>query len=72
MQHMYCSGLVRQDQRYWFAFHTLLKMQVLILDEISMISAEMFHQLEHYARIIRGVEKPFGGVQLILSGDYYQ
>ena len=46
--------------------------QVLILDEVSMISAEMFHQLEHHVRIIRGVDKPFGGVQLVLSGDYYQ
>ncbi|KAA6419235.1 MAG: DNA repair and recombination PIF1 [Trebouxia sp. A1-2] len=48
------------------------KMKVLICDEISMISAEMFHQLEHHARMIRGVEKPFGGVQLVLSGDYFQ
>ena len=46
--------------------------QVLILDEISMVSAEMFHQLEHHARMIRGREEPFGGVQLVLSGDYFQ
>ncbi|KAL3131052.1 hypothetical protein ABBQ38_15563 [Trebouxia sp. C0009 RCD-2024] len=48
------------------------KMKVLIIDEISMISAEMFHQLEHHARMIRGVQEPFGGVQLVLSGDYFQ
>ena len=47
-------------------------LQVLIVDEISMVSAEMFHQLEHHARLIRGVDKPFGGVQLVLSGDYFQ
>lgn len=47
-------------------------MQVLIIDEISMISAELFHQLEHHARMIRGVQEPFGGVQLVLSGDYFQ
>lgn len=46
--------------------------QVLIIDEISMISAELFHQLEHHARMIRGVQEPFGGVQLVLSGDYFQ
>lgn len=50
----------------------LAVVQVLICDEISMVSAEMFHQLEHHARMIRGVEKPFGGVQLVLSGDYFQ
>lgn len=47
-------------------------LQVLIIDEISMISAELFHQLEHHARVIRGVQEPFGGVQLVLSGDYFQ
>ena len=54
------------------AWSGALSLQVLILDEVSMISAEMFHQLEHHVRIIRGVDKPFGGVQLVLSGDYFQ
>ena len=56
------------------ASHTaaLGHVQVLIIDEISMISAEMFHQLEHHARMIRGMQQPFGGVQLVLSGDYFQ
>lgn len=47
-------------------------LQVLIIDEISMVSAELFHQLEHHARMIRGVQEPFGGVQIVLSGDYFQ
>ena len=47
-------------------------MQVLIIDEISMISGELFHQLEAHMRKLRANDEPFGGVQLILSGDFFQ
>lgn len=50
----------------------LIATQVLILDEISMISAEMFNALEQMARDLRGSELPFGGIQLILAGDFFQ
>ena len=46
--------------------------QVLILDEISMISAEMFNALEQMARDLRASLNPFGGIQLILAGDFFQ
>jgi ATP-dependent DNA helicase PIF1 len=47
-------------------------LQVLIIDEISMISPELFDKLENIARIIRNNTSPFGGIQLILSGDFCQ
>jgi len=47
-------------------------MQVLIIDEISMISGEFFNELEVMARQLMGTPAPFGGVQLVLSGDYFQ
>lgn len=46
--------------------------QVLILDEISMVSAEFFAQIEQAMRKIRFSDKPFGGIQLVLCGDYFQ
>ena len=46
--------------------------QVLIIDEVSMISAELFHLLEVHMRQLRHNDQPFGGVQLILAGDYFQ
>jgi len=51
---------------------TCLDAQVLIIDEISMVSGEMFNELEVMARRIMGNPAPFGGVQLVLSGDYFQ
>ncbi|TFY70120.1 hypothetical protein EVJ58_g64 [Rhodofomes roseus] len=46
--------------------------RVLIVDEISMIDGMLFDKLEFIARYIRRNPQPFGGIQLILSGDFYQ
>ena len=48
------------------------ELEILIIDEISMLSPILFDKLEHLARIIRKNCKPFGGIQLILSGDFFQ
>ena len=48
------------------------ELEVLIIDEISMLSPDLFDKLEYVARRIRHNEAPFGGIQLILSGDYCQ
>ena len=42
--------------------------KVLIIDEISMIDAQLFDKLEQIARRLRGnSDKPFGGIQLLVS-----
>lgn len=46
--------------------------QVLVIDEVSMVSARFFDELEAIARAIRDSDSPFGGIQLILSGDFFQ
>ncbi|GLB36503.1 putative DNA-dependent ATPase and 5'-3' DNA helicase required for the maintenance of both mitochondrial and nuclear genome stability [Lyophyllum shimeji] len=46
--------------------------QVLIIDEISMMDAMLFDKLEYIAREVRDCQEPFGGIQLALSGDFYQ
>ena len=48
------------------------KIQILIIDEISMLSDELFNKLEEIARIIKQSTKPFGGIQIVMSGDFYQ
>ena len=45
---------------------------VLIIDEISMMDADIFDKLEILAKRIRKNESPFGGIQIILSGDFLQ
>lgn len=46
--------------------------KVLIIDEISMITGELFDKLEYIARSIKGNSQPFGGIQLLLVGDLLQ
>ncbi|KDO25955.1 hypothetical protein SPRG_20614 [Saprolegnia parasitica CBS 223.65] len=46
--------------------------QILIVDEISMLDGDLFELLEGVARKIRKSQAFFGGIQLILSGDFYQ
>ncbi|OCF40183.1 hypothetical protein I317_06007 [Kwoniella heveanensis CBS 569] len=44
----------------------------LVIDEISMIDATLFDKLESIARKVRRDDRPFGGLQLIISGDFFQ
>lgn len=58
--------------------HDVVRLDVLIIDEISMVSAEMFDLLDAICRLERGRKsaklsaKPFGGLQLLIFGDFYQ
>jgi ATP-dependent DNA helicase PIF1 len=46
--------------------------KVLIIDEISMMNPDTFDLLNNLAKRIRKSDAPFGGIQLILSGDFCQ
>jgi ATP-dependent exoDNAse (exonuclease V) alpha subunit len=48
------------------------ELDILIIDEVSMLSPVLFDKIEHLARVIRKNENPFGGIQLILSADFFQ
>ena len=37
-----------------------------------MLSDELFNKLEEIGRIIKQSTKPFGGIQIVMSGDFYQ
>jgi ATP-dependent DNA helicase PIF1 len=47
-------------------------MEVLIIDEISMVRADMLDNIDYFLRINREDPRPFGGVQLIFFGDLFQ
>jgi ATP-dependent DNA helicase PIF1 len=45
----------------------------LIIDEISMMSDELFEKISELGKLLRfNNEKPFGGIQVICLGDFYQ
>ena len=46
--------------------------RVLIIDEVSMMSKKMLVILEDLGRYFQKQLKPFGGIQVIFCGDFYQ
>jgi ATP-dependent DNA helicase PIF1 len=46
--------------------------KVLIIDEISMLSTNMLDMVDLVCREIKQNEEPFGGIQIILVGDFFQ
>lgn len=46
--------------------------KVLIIDEISMLSANTLSMVDVVCRTLRGSPEPFGGLQVILVGDFFQ
>jgi ATP-dependent DNA helicase PIF1 len=45
---------------------------ILIIDEVSMMSKKLFELLDAVGKSVRRNVKPFGGIQLLFSGDFYQ
>ncbi len=45
---------------------------VLIIDEISMLDADRFDLVDRVARFAKSSFEPFGGMQVVLSGDFFQ
>lgn len=51
---------------------TITKTDVLIIDEISMLHDFRLDLVDQVARKVRSEDKPFGGLQIILCGDFFQ
>lgn len=45
---------------------------VLIIDEVSMMTVELFEKLDYVARKLRKSDSFYGGLQLVLCGDFCQ
>lgn len=50
----------------------LNRTEVLIIDEISMLDADRLNLVDRIARVAKGSFKPFGGMQVVLCGDFFQ
>ncbi|MEJ5995661.1 HRDC domain-containing protein [Pedobacter sp. Du54] len=47
-------------------------LDLLIIDEISMVRADVIDYIDRVLRFVKGSSRPFGGVQLLMIGDLYQ
>ncbi len=64
--------LVKKIMRNNKAKQRWLKCKVLVIDEISMVDGELFDKLEGIARLVKKNARPFGGIQLVVTGDFFQ
>ena len=54
------------------AFNRVRGCKRLVIDEISMLSGSAFDYLDFHCRKIRDDKRPFGGIQVIGTGDFLQ
>ena len=55
-----------------FATKEWKTVKVLIVDEVSMMSRKIFDILDAIGKSIKSCPKPFGGIQVVFTGDFYQ
>jgi ATP-dependent DNA helicase PIF1 len=55
-----------------FKKKTWREIDILVIDEISMMSVLIFELLDQLGKELRRNRLPFGGIQIIMSGDFYQ
>ncbi len=55
-----------KTMRRWLLTHTL------IIDEVSMMTPDLLEKLDAVGQILRRNINPFGGIQIIFVGDFFQ
>ena len=53
-------------------FKSLKSLNTLIIDEISMMSNELLELIDELFKMIKSNTLPFGGIQVIMVGDFHQ
>ncbi len=56
----------RRDRRLY------KNLEVLVIDEISMVRADLLDNIDYFLRLNRESSQPFGGVQVVFFGDLFQ
>ncbi|GKT95466.1 DNA repair and recombination protein PIF1 [Colletotrichum tofieldiae] len=64
--------LVKKIRRNPKAKNRWLRTKTLIIDEVSMVDGDLFDKLSQIGRTIRNNGKPWGGIQLVITGDFFQ
>ncbi len=73
----YIPGRTDRENRRFFRFSKEKKriikgLDLLVIDEISMVRADLLDAVDAVLRRLRRDDRPFGGVQLLLIGDLFQ
>lgn len=69
--HLSEQELKRMKERKYLREH-LENVKVLIIDEISMLHAKQFNLVNQVLKYFKGNHEPFGGIQIVVCGDFFQ
>lgn len=71
-----CSGdadsIIKSSIKKRSKINIIRSCSILIIDEVSMMSKKIFEIVEQIMRIARSNSLPFGGIQVIFTGDFMQ
>lgn len=65
-------SLITKINKHKFLRQTWTDTDILVVDEVSMMSLKLFNLLNSIGQTVRQNSRPFGGIQLVFSGDFYQ
>jgi ATP-dependent DNA helicase PIF1 len=63
------AALIRRSGK---ALRRWLGTDILIIDEVSMLTPELLEKLDEVAKLVRRNSLPMGGIQVVFVGDFYQ
>ena len=66
------SEVLKYTLKNKLAVSSWKKIQILIVDEVSMMSQKIFEIIEEIAQNVKKNKLPFGGIQIVFLGDFFQ
>jgi len=66
------ADMYTDHEKIRYTHHWLHEYDILVIDEISMVSSDLMDAIDRVLREIRRDESPFGGMQIVMFGDPYQ
>lgn len=61
-----------RDKCQHFAIAELSRINMLVIDEVSMVRADLFEMIHRVCQIAKGNKLPFGGIPVVVTGDLFQ
>ena len=67
------ARLAALGPRMWPMYQRLLRdLEILVIDEVSMLSPKLFEKISDLLKLVRHNGACFGGLQVVLVGDFFQ
>lgn len=66
------DAIITKIKKHFLKKKKWLSTEILIIDEVSMLSLKLFELLNEIGKQVRNNQRPFGGIQVIFCGDFYQ